>query len=190
MSEHGKRIYQDPPPSGDYRFFQIAWVVDDLFAAMDKWTRVYGVGPFHVMPRRPQSLLYRGDLCEIDMQLAVVQSGPLLLEFIRQFGGDPSPYREIYPQGRGGVHHLCTVIEAYDETKAHYEGLGYDAIAEVQGGMRIAHFDTFEDFGFITEVVERTDAFMANLARIAQTCATWDGSDPIRLLTREGYRTP
>jgi hypothetical protein len=47
-----------------------------------------------------------------------------------------------------------------------------------------------EEFGFITEFLAHTDSFVEDAARIAQTCATWDGTDPIRLLTRDGYRTP
>jgi hypothetical protein len=46
------------------------------------------------------------------------------------------------------------------------------------------------DFGFFTEVVEETPEFLHQLGKIAQTCAEWDGADPVRLLTRDGYRTP
>jgi hypothetical protein len=46
------------------------------------------------------------------------------------------------------------------------------------------------DFGFFTEVVEETPEFLQQLGKIAQTCAEWDGADPVRLLTRNGYRTP
>lgn len=43
---------------------------------------------------------------------------------------------------------------------------------------------------FFTEVVEHTPQFLAQVARVAATCADWDGTDPVRLLTRDGYRTP
>ena len=54
-------FYQDGPPEGEYRFFQIAWIVDDLFEAARRWTRTYGVGPFLVLPIMVlmQSLLLR-----------------------------------------------------------------------------------------------------------------------------------
>lgn len=190
MTQPANSFYQGPTPTGEYRFFQIAWVVDDLFAAARRWVDVYGVGPFHVMPRRKQQVRYRGDLTELDVQIAVVQSGPVQLEFIQQFDGEPSIYRDIYPPGREGLHHMCTVSERYDDTLAHYQRLGYPTIAELQGGMRVAYVDTYKDFGFISEVVEKSDGFMGNLAKIAETCAAWDGTDPIRLLTRDGYRVP
>ena len=31
---------------------------------------------------------------------------------------------------------------------------------------------------------------MESLDQIARTCAEWDGTDPVRILTRDGYRTP
>ncbi len=79
----------------------------------------------------------------------------------------------------------------YDGKVAHYEGLGYGVAAESTGGrFRIAYIDTATDFGFYTEVVEETSGFLAQLRQIAETCANWDGADPVRLLTRDGYRVP
>jgi hypothetical protein len=37
-------------------------------------------------------------------------------------------------------------------------------------------------------VAERTDAFVAHLAQVAEAGRTWDGTDPVREATREGYR--
>jgi hypothetical protein len=38
--------------------------------------------------------------------------------------------------------------------------------------------------------VEQTPKFLVQLDRVSQTCADWDGTDPVRLLTRDGYRVP
>jgi hypothetical protein len=184
-------FYQGSWPTGEYRFFQIAWVVDDVIAAAARWADVYGVGPFHVLPRRKQSVRYRGELTEIELQIAITQSGPVQLELISQTGGDASVYREIYPQGRSGVHHMCTISGAYDETLAHYAAKGYPVIAEVEGGaFRVAYCDTHKDFGFISELVEDNPMFRGQLTAISETCAAWDGQDPVRLLVRGGYRVP
>ena len=55
---------------------------------------------------------------------------------------------------------------------------------------RVAFIDTLGDFGFYTEVVESRPEFLGQLSAISRTCAEWDGTDPVRLLTRDGYRTP
>jgi len=190
MTERGNKFYQGASPEGEYRFFQIASVVDDLVEAARRWARVYGVGPFHVLPRRPQQVLYRGQLTSLDVQIAVAQSGPVQIELIQQFDAAPSVYRDIYKPGESGLHHMCTVSERYDATLDHYKALGYPVVAEIQGAMRVAYVDTYKDFGFISEVVEKSDGFITSLSKIAETCANWDGKDPVRILTREGYRTP
>lgn len=183
-------LYQGEWPSGDYTFFQIAWIVDDLFAAMKKWVAVYGVGPFLVLPKRTSQIRYRGEDIEIEMQVAVSQSGPVQIELIQQVTDCPSIYREIFGDRPGGLHHLCAISKSFEETKRHYESLGYPSVAQFKGAMRVEYFDTFKDFGHITELVEHSPEFFAAHVRNAGICENWDGSDPIRILTRDGYRVP
>ena len=86
---------------------------------------------------------------------------------------------------------ICTVTRRYDEAIAHYGSQGYELADESSSpGQRVAFFDTVEDFGFFTEVVEEKASFQANLSKISLTCADWDGTDPLRIFTRDGYRTP
>lgn len=184
------RFFQGPQPTGEYSFFQIAWVVPDLIAACRKWAEVYGVGPFHVLPKRASTVKYRGQETQLEMQLAITQMGPVQLELIEQTSDTSSVYRDIFPAGTGGLHHLCTFTQDFAATKAHYETLGYACIAEITGPMNVGYFDTFKDFGFITEVVEHNDGFRDVLKSNAVTCANWDGTDPIRILHRGGYSTP
>jgi hypothetical protein len=75
--------------------------------------------------------------------------------------------------------------------KAHFRAAGHEVVAEsLSGRFRVAYVDTVEAFGFSTEVVERTPGFLAQLQVISRTCSGWDGRDPVRLLTRDGYRVP
>ena len=72
---------------------------------------------------------------------------------------------------------------------AYYEGLGIELASEiVVPGQRVAFYDTDDDFGLFTEVAEQADGFLEDLGRRAQICADWDGADPVRLLTKDGYR--
>ena len=61
MSEPGFRIFEQEWPEGDYRHMQLGFIVDDLFAAAERWTRVHGIGPFHVLPRWQTPYTYRGE---------------------------------------------------------------------------------------------------------------------------------
>src|SRR5262245_42068292 len=100
VSGIGNKFYQGAHPSGDYNFFQIAWVVDDIVAAANKWVDVYGVGPFNILPRRMGKVRYRGGEVDLELQIAVAQSGPVHIEFIQQTNEVASVYRDIYPAGK------------------------------------------------------------------------------------------
>ena len=174
--------------------FQLGFVVDDLLVAAQRWVTVFGVGPFHIMPRVKNVCRYRGSDATVDIHIGVAQAGPVQIELIQDFTDGPTVFgdlRDRHGSNGSGFHQLCTVTRDYDAKKAHYEGLGYELACEFTSpGQRVAFFDTMDDFGFFTEVAEEKPSFQVNLARISQTCAEWDGTDPIRILTRKGYRTP
>ncbi len=191
MTSIPRAMYEQNWPEGEYRFFQLGFVVDDLLGAAARWSRVFNIGPFHVIPRREVACTYRGTASMVDLQVAVAQAGPVQIELIAQYCDRPSVYRDLVDQGESGFHQLCTVTSDYEGKTAYYEGLGYALASEiVVGGQHVGFFDTFDDFGFYTEVAEATPGFLEGLDTISQTCAAWDGSDPVRLLTRDGYRTP
>jgi hypothetical protein len=185
------RLFQQPWPEGEFRLFQLGFVVDDLVLAARRWALVHGVGPFHVLPSMEAPCTYRGVQTAIEIQVAVAQAGPVQIELIKQHCDRPSVYTEVFAKHEAGFHQLCTVTPDYDSKQRHYEQLGYELASEIGGkGRRVGYFDTIEDFGFYTEVVEEAPRLLARLATIAQTCAEWDGHDPVRLITRDGYRTP
>ena len=185
-------LYEQSWPEGEYRLFQLGFVVDDLFAVAEQWARVFGVGPFHALPRLEQPCTYRGTDTGVDVQIAVAQAGPAQIELIKQYCDRPSVYRELAAGGPSAFHQVCTVTKEYAAKRTIYERLGYELVSEmISDGQHVAYYDTLADFGFYTEVVEQTPSFMGYLDRISKTCAEWDGAtDPVRILTRDGYRVP
>jgi glyoxalase/bleomycin resistance protein/dioxygenase superfamily protein len=184
-----ERLFQQPWPEGEHRFLQLGFVVDDLFAAAARWAEVFRVGPFHVMPRRESSCTFRGEPCTVDLQVAVAQAGPVQIELIREHSDGPSVF-EGFRGARAGFHQLCTLTFDFDTTVGHYRSLGFEVVCELGRDQRVVFIDTFDEFGLYTEVVEATDAFVAAVGGISRTCAEWDGTDPVRILTRDGYRVP
>jgi hypothetical protein len=191
MSGADHPLYAQAWPEGEYRFFQLGFVVDDVVAAAARWAAVHGVGPFHVLPAVEQKAVVRGEPAPVTIQVGVAQAGPVQVELIRQLCDRPSIFREWTGGGARPFHQVATVTPDYDGRTAHLARRGYEMVAESPGGrFRVAYFDTVADFGFYTEVVERTPRFLSQLDQISQTCATWDGTDPVRLLTGDGYRVP
>ncbi len=192
MTAPAHRLFEQPWPEGEFRFWQLGHVVGDIVAAATAWVEAFGVGPFHVLPVIDQKLIYRdGDVRTLRIQVGVTQAGPVQIELIQQHCDTPSLYRDWSREGTSAFHQIATVTGEYSAKKAHFEAMGYGIAAEsLSGRFRVAYVDTVAAFGFYTEIVEQTPGFLAQLHAISETCANWDGSDPVRLLTRDGYRVP
>ena len=185
-------MWEQPwPDGGEFRFFQLGFVVDDVVDAAREWARVHGVGPFMLLPAGGQRLTYRSTTSTVRIHVAAAQAGPVQVELIQQLDDAPSLYRD-WPRGRaGGLHQLCTVTKRWEAKLEQYEQLGYEVAGwSDNGGFRVAYVDTAADFGFYTEIVEGSPGFMRHLEKLASSCASWDGTDPVRIPVRGGYRTP
>lgn len=187
-------LFEHRWPEGEFLLFQLGFVVRDLMGAATRWVQVFGVGPFHIMPRAQNTCRYRGTDADVDIQIGVAQAGPVQIELIQDHTRGNSVFAEmatLHGENQFGFHQVSTLTRDYDAKLTHYLGQGYELACEfTNSGQRVAFIDTFADFGFFTEIVEEKPSFQTNLAKIARTGETWDGADPIRILTRDGYRIP
>ncbi|MEB3034386.1 VOC family protein [[Mycobacterium] nativiensis] len=187
-------LFEQRWPKGEFRYFQLGFVVPDLMSAAARWVQVFGVGPFHIMPRVQSSCRYRGADTNIDVRIGVAQAGPVQIELIQDYTEGGSVFADMATQHARhpfGFHQVSTLTRDYDAKVAHYLDQNYELACEFTNpGQRVAFIDTVAEFGFFTEIVEEKPSFQVNLAKITRTCQGWDGTDPIRILTREGYRLP
>lgn len=184
-------LFEQSWSEGDFRFFQVGHVVADVLTAAAEWSKTFGIGPFHVLPVVEQRADYGGETRVVSIQVAVAQAGPVQIELIQQHCDTPSIFSEWSRGGTSAFHQIATVTADYDGKVEHFRSLGYTVAAQsLGGGFRIAYIDTVAAFGFYTEVVDAPPSFLAHARAISDTCAAWDGSDPVRIMTREGYRVP
>jgi len=183
-------LYQQPWPDGQYRFFQLGFIVDDVVSAARRWSETFGVGPFFVQRIHDAPCTYRGTASAMSMELAVAQAGPVQIELITQTCDRDSVYRELELAGKASFHQVCTLVDDYPATLDGYRARGLEIACEffVAGAPPVAYVDTVTDFGFFTEVAGRTDAFVTHLTQVAEAGRAWDGTDPVREVTRGGYR--
>jgi Glyoxalase/Bleomycin resistance protein/Dioxygenase superfamily len=187
MTALDQRLYGQAWPEGDYRFFQLGFVVDDIVAVASRWAAVHGVGPFHIGPVIEMQTVVAGEPAPVSIQVGLAQAGPVQIELIQQHCDRPSVFREW----TSPFHQLATITSDFDGRLHHLQQCGYDVVGEVTAGdLRVAYVDTTADFGFYTEVVSTNPGFIARWRQISETCATWDGSDPVRFATSDGYRVP
>lgn len=170
------------------QYCQIAWVVDDLDAAVRQWRQMTNVGPFFVgshVGAMFTETKHRGLPVEIDISAAIAQAGPLQIELIQQHGAAPSPYRDIFAEGEGGLHHMCSFVDDVDAECRRYESVGFDVVLTslIAGQTPVAYVDTRPLTGCMTELMGRHGLAAQMFAATAQISANWDGTDPIRDLT-------
>ncbi len=168
--------------------FQLAYVVDDIDAALAHWTQTLGVGPFFMFPL-PLALDWleldgkRVDDHDILGAAALAWSGDVQIELLTP-GAAPSPYRDFLSSGRGGVQHVGMYATDYDRQMADARAAGIAVAMEgVLPLSRFAYLRTDTVFaGTMLELIEPQPAMIDLFALIREASRHWDGSDPVRQL--------
>lgn len=185
------RLYDQPFPEGEYRYVQMSFVVPDVVAAAWDWVDLHGAGPFLLlMPPADFEAPHRGRVARLHYRLGVTQLGPLQIELVELLDDSANYYRDMYPPGHGGPHHLSTITSDFDAAVAHYTERGLTPVSSFSSAAgRVAYIDTRAETGLFTEVLERTEVMLKGLRGTARLCGAWDGSDPVRaMVPGEGWQ--
>jgi len=165
---------------------QLGYVVRDIDAAIDHWTRVLGIGPFFYFPRVVAvDATYRGTPQPFEIAVALSNSGPMQIELMCQLNDGPSSLREFSDAHGEGLHHIAYWTDAFEATLGRVRPLGYEVTQQGAIGSkdnRFAYLSTESHAGTIVELSEVSGIKGRLFSHIAQTAATWDGRDPIRRL--------
>jgi hypothetical protein len=164
--------------------YQVAWIVNDLERSIRRWIQTARVGPFFVFRHaKVDGVLYRGTPATLDFSAALAQAGPIQIELIQQHSEDPSAYRDVFPKGKEGFHHLLMMTNAFDAEIDRYRSEGSVAVTQgAFGDMRFAYVDTRPQLGHMTEIIEDRESIKQIFKMVADAAADWDGSNPVRYL--------
>lgn len=164
---------------------QIGYVVEDLDAEAQRWAATYGIGPWQVIRSLAlPAVTYRGTTVDIELSLALANSGDLQFELIQPHGDGPSCYREFLDSGLRGPHHLAWWTEDIDAVLFDAGHAGWTVLqAGELSGTRFVYFDQPTTPGTIAEVMVLNDASRWLAEHVAAESEAWDGvSDPVRTL--------
>jgi catechol 2,3-dioxygenase-like lactoylglutathione lyase family enzyme len=170
------------------RFFgeirQVAYLVPDIEAAMDHWSRVLGVGPWYYNPRVPiRNYHYRGERHEPHNSVALANAGALQIELLQPRNDVPSMYRDFLRAGHQGVQHVAYWTESFDADLARAEAAGFVVCmgGEVGENGRFVYFEDRSNLpGTTIELSEVAGPKGRLFKLIREAAAGWDGSDPVR----------
>ena len=137
---------------------QIAYVVDDIDAAMQHWHDLHGVGPFLVARNEnPMSnAFYRGNKAPSSrVNIAFAYVGDMQLELIELIGDTPGLYKEALDRQQYGVHHYAVCVDDFAAAYNWALDNGFDAVVDVgvDGLARMSYVENPE-LGLILEVIE------------------------------------
>jgi len=163
---------------------QVGYVTPDLERTVDFFLKKTGIGPWFIAERVPvETCTFRGKPLQLEMSIALANSGNLQLEFIQQTSEQPSIYTEwldLHPDG-DVPHHYSSWSDRYDEVYRTATGLGFEAVQEGRSGYGpFVYFQMPGRPGFTYEVTEFSAPRRRMFSGIAEAAVGWDGTDPIR----------
>jgi hypothetical protein len=162
---------------------QLGYVVPDIGAAMDYWSKVLGVGPWFYAERVPVvNFTYRGQPSSPITSVALANSGPVQVELIQQRNDAPTMYRDFVATRGSGLQHVAYWTQTFDADMARLNARGFKVGmgGEVGARGRFVYFETEYHPGTVIELseVEGPKGRMFDLIRNA--AIGWDGKDPVR----------
>ncbi|ALR19340.1 VOC family protein [Sphingobium baderi] len=177
-----------PVPIGSVT--EICFVTENIEAAVDRWAKTTGAGPFIVMAFEPSpGNRYRGEPAEDAFRAAIGFLGTTLIELLQPANAAPSIIREVLDvKGEGALHHIYPSIKpldaaAYDAQCEAYRASGFvEALSLHLPGMgRNAFFDARDTIGCFLEVLEFDRiAYDAITERLHALHLNWNGEEPLR----------
>lgn len=162
---------------------QNAFVVPDLDAAIDHWTRVMGVGPFFLLEHIAfAECRFRGKPANIDISVGIAYWGDVQIELIVQHNDTPSIYTEFRDRGLAGMQHMGVITSSVDDDLARLASRGIEAVQEGRTalGIRFAYVATDFHPGGMVELIEGKRGVLAFFESMRAAARDWDGSDPVR----------
>lgn len=164
--------------------FQMAYIVENLDAAIDYWIRDLKVGPWFRLngfDGGPDAV-YRGGPHTATVDLAMAFAGHMQIELIQPGDEEPSVYKEMIDAKGYGFHHFGVASDHVETDIAMLEAKGYELAfkASVPTSGHVAYMDGGPGQPGFLELCAATPAFEELFGRFHAASVDWDGSDPVR----------
>lgn len=161
MSEFAIEIPGIAPELGT--IMQIAYIVEDIDVAMQKWHDNHGIGPF-VVTRDATPIAnarYRGGKSDkVVVSLAFAYHGDLQIELIELRQSVPSMYQEALDRNQRDLQHYGICVEDFDKANRYAADHGFVPVIEC-GVKGLARMNYLEATDFTKNVfADDQQAFM------------------------------
>ena len=156
---------------------QMSWLVNSLDAAAQRYSSTMAAGPFRAFRHlQVANGLHRGRPASFDFSVAMMQAGDVMVELIEQHDKKPSVYRDLYPDGGEGFHHVAVIVPDVAAELARYRALGFEVGSSGRfGDADFAYVDTSPATGFMVEVLTDSPGIRALFGSVRKSAVNWDG---------------
>jgi hypothetical protein len=158
---------------------QLAYAVDDLRAAVDRWVDERGAGPFFVLEHIPVfDVRVFGVPGRFDHSSAYGQWGSVMVELLQDHTDGVSPVSSP------GLHHVAHFVDDIGAASHQLTERGWpEALwATTAGGNGFAFHDARAELGHMVEIYEGNNRLRSFYARVAAAADGWTGADRWRPL--------
>lgn len=164
---------------------QWGFLVKDIDAAMRCWVDQLGVGPWWGYRNVRLQADCGGVLSEVQIHVALSYQNGVQIELIQQINDAPSPYRAFYDtEAAQALHQLGYVVPDIEQARAKGEAAGLKTLAVLSNDFsRYYYLDNPAMQGLVVELMQAEPNSDAAFAQNAEEAASWDGNDPLRLIS-------
>jgi methylmalonyl-CoA/ethylmalonyl-CoA epimerase len=171
-------------PQGFGRIVQVAYLVEDIDAAMQHWLEHLGLGPWTCIRNIRLETTYAGHEMELAIHEALAYVGDLQIQLVQSLNppDEPTPYREWLDAGRVGPHHIAffsSDIDA-DLERACAQGFERTCVMQSADGHRYVYCRSTTMPEVWIELLEVYPLLERIFEDGISEAAVWDGTDPIR----------
>lgn len=180
MSTEARRLGFGQPVGG---VVQMAYVVEDMEAAIGWWVRDARTGPWFLLDSfLGPDHVYRGEPARADVRIAMAFAGNMLIELIQPKDSHPSVYQEAIERRGYGFHHIGIACDDVDAEIPAYLERGYALAfrASVPTGGAVAYLDGGPSRPGFVELIPVTPGMDETFTRFWRASVDWDGTMPIR----------
>ena len=159
---------------------QIAYIVEDLDAAIRHWTAFAGIGPWTVYRNTSMRGHCRGADTTVKMNVGLSYQGEVQIELIQVTSKTPSPYQDPGGHSLIGMHHIAWLSHDIDGdvAKARQRGL-VPAFEASNGVVRVAYMESAAEPGLLLEFIEAAPVVLESFASGIKAAQEWDGGKAV-----------
>jgi hypothetical protein len=163
---------------------QMGYVVLDIEAAMQHWTRALRIGPFYYAEDVPiNQLSYRGAASDVRASIALSYSGSMQIALIQQRNDAPSSFLDFLNAGRDGLHHVGFFSSNFDRDLYRAREAGLDILqTSIIGNPdgKFAILGSGDPVRTKPALIATCDSNLDLFHMVEKEAQRWDGSGPIR----------